>query len=272
MTVMCFPWAWKGLPLQNEAASILTGTRKFDQMEPISSLCWLVIQFRIHFKIIRFYLKNPQWSNSPNVPLWSSAALRTQKQISQVSWPAAPEASQNQAEALRGPSNLLFLSFFLFFNSRDRAFWWMCKHGRICQRLLSNCNFWQVRRINKTMKNTNKIYKIKKTKQLNWATDTSKVAKIHKNSYSNSYLTLLVLTKLVCRPKTVEGICCCTSGNFFTVQFSISSSDTALSFSHHLGCWLCVHRNVYLLWHMSGILSFILSILSYSTLVTFVFI
>lgn len=44
--------------VQNAAARLLTGTRKFEHITPIlSSLHWLPVHFRIHFKLLLFVFK-----------------------------------------------------------------------------------------------------------------------------------------------------------------------------------------------------------------------
>ena len=45
--------------IQNAAARLLTGTRRFDHISPVlASLHWLPVHFRIHFKILLFVFKS----------------------------------------------------------------------------------------------------------------------------------------------------------------------------------------------------------------------
>ena len=45
--------------VQNAAARLLTGTRKYEHITPVlASLHWLPVQFRIHFKILLFVFKS----------------------------------------------------------------------------------------------------------------------------------------------------------------------------------------------------------------------
>ena len=73
--------------VQNAAARLLTGTRKYDHISPIlASLHWLPIHFRIHFRILLFTFKSlngmtpPYLSEllhpyTPNRPLRSADQL-----------------------------------------------------------------------------------------------------------------------------------------------------------------------------------------------------
>ena len=45
--------------VQNAAARLLTGTRRYDHISPVlSALHWLPVRFRIHFKILLFVFKS----------------------------------------------------------------------------------------------------------------------------------------------------------------------------------------------------------------------
>ncbi|XP_042352033.1 uncharacterized protein LOC121950173, partial [Plectropomus leopardus] len=73
--------------VQNAAACLLTGTRKFDHISPIlASLHWLPIHFRIHFKILLFVFKSlnglaPPYLSELLHPYTPSRSLRSADQL-----------------------------------------------------------------------------------------------------------------------------------------------------------------------------------------------
>uniref|UniRef100_A0A8C6KQ30 Reverse transcriptase domain-containing protein n=1 Tax=Nothobranchius furzeri TaxID=105023 RepID=A0A8C6KQ30_NOTFU len=73
--------------VQNAAARLLTGTRKFEHISPVlASLHWLPISFRIHFKILLFAFKGlhglaPSYLSDLIQPYTPSRSLRSADQL-----------------------------------------------------------------------------------------------------------------------------------------------------------------------------------------------
>ena len=73
--------------VQNAAARLLTGTRKFDHITPVlSSLHWLPVQYRIQFKILTFTFKSlnslaPPYLTELIRPYTPARCLRSAEQL-----------------------------------------------------------------------------------------------------------------------------------------------------------------------------------------------
>ena len=69
--------------MQNAAACLLTGTRRYDHISPVlSALHWLPVRFRIHFKILLFVFKSlhglaPPYISELLVPYVPTRSLRS---------------------------------------------------------------------------------------------------------------------------------------------------------------------------------------------------